>query len=156
MNFLRRLDQRCPKSHLLSTHLSRRILILCFVAALSGAPVVSAQVVFDNFGPGNTFANGGATETGPSAAVSPGISTGFGFVPSLGGNLDAIVVAIGNVSGANDLHLFLSDGSGGTPGPVLETLGHTQSAPFCTLLSSNSRGFSDASILIGGNHLLFV
>ncbi|HVV00988.1 MAG TPA: hypothetical protein VHH88_06470 [Verrucomicrobiae bacterium] len=89
-------------------------ILFCLCATL-GAP---AEVAFSNFGPGDSFnTSTGYTETG----LAPGQSVGEGFTPLVGGTLDVIIIAISHISGANDVHLYLSDGSQGTPGPVLES-----------------------------------
>jgi hypothetical protein len=94
------------------------------------APLAQAQVlvnVFDNFGPGDTYDTIPAYTEGKTFLVGPTFSSGEGFVPTVSGSLDSVTVAIGqNDLGPgnprpNDLHLFLSDGSSGTPGPVLES-----------------------------------
>src|SRR5438105_1637430 len=79
------------------------------------------QVVFDNFGPGGTFNTGfGWTESGPTSGIGSD-SQGERFIPALSGNLSSITIAMSHNEGLNDLHLFLSNGSGGIPGIVLES-----------------------------------
>jgi len=92
------------------------------LALLALTPVANAQiVVHDNFGPGDTYDNGTAwTESGLTAIVGTQ-SAGSGFTTAVSGNLFDISVAIGNVTGTNVAHVFLSDGTSGVPGTVLES-----------------------------------
>lgn len=78
---------------------------------------VSADILYDNFGPGDTYSNGGyliggtdAQEFGPSFAIGGG-----DFF------LDTVVAAVGHSFGVNQVTLSLYDSSGGLPGNVLET-----------------------------------
>src|SRR5258708_599364 len=106
----------------LSPRLSRFLLVAVPLACcLCTAPAVQAQVIFDNFGPGNTFQAGmGWTKAAPPSTRGA-FSQGEGFPPAINGNLSTIEIAIGHVNGTNDLHLFLSDGTTGTPGTTLES-----------------------------------
>lgn len=77
-----------------------------------------ADVVFNNFGSGDTFNfSSGYSETG----LAPGQSLGEGFTPAFSGNLSVITIAMSHSSGSNDVHLFLASGTGGIPGTILES-----------------------------------
>ena len=85
--------------------------------------IAQGQVVFDNFGPGNTFNTRiGWTETGPSSGIGFASSQGEAFTPSATGQLSSIDIALTHVDGTNDAHLFLSNGIPGVAGTTtLET-----------------------------------
>ena len=87
-------------------------------------PTIQATVIYDNFGPGNSYqTNIGWTVSEVGSTVGRNIDVGCMFTVS-GANysLDTIEVAAGLVRGANELEVWLMDDNGGEPGSVLETI----------------------------------
>ena len=86
--------------------------------ALAAASSAGAQlVVFNNFGPGDTY----DTTTGLTEGVM-GVIQGVQFVPSASGKLDKIELALSLVQGTNSALVYLVGDSSGQPdtGNVLE------------------------------------
>src|SRR5207253_1021749 len=82
----------------------------------------SAQmVVFDNFGPANTYQpNLGWAITGPTNANGQ-FTQGDQFTPSGTGALTSIDIAMGLEQVPNHFDLFLANDAAGLPGAVLES-----------------------------------
>ena len=97
---------------------NRRMLSVGILINLLVQCAARADVVFNNFGPGDSFnISSGYSETG----LFPGQSLGEGFTPAFSGNLSVITIAMSHSSGPNDVHLFLASGVGGVPGSILES-----------------------------------
>ena len=105
----------------LCVSLARRTLILAGTAlGLCVTPGAWAAIVFNNFGPGDTFGANSYSEAGPTASVQQQ-SFGEGFIPTGSGYLSSITIPLVHISGDNAIHLFLSNGSSSKPGTVLES-----------------------------------
>ncbi|MCS6776388.1 MAG: choice-of-anchor R domain-containing protein [Chloroherpetonaceae bacterium] len=77
----------------------------------------SAQVLFDNFGPGNTFQiNAGLTQ----GFFRPPVVQGMGFTPTVSAHLSCIDLAISLSRGPNVFVLRLLSDNAGMPGALLE------------------------------------
>ncbi len=76
-----------------------------------------AAVIFNNFGPGDTYTTG----TGWTLGSDLDWDQGDAFTP-VGGSytLDTIELAVGLVSGTNELDVWLMNDSGGVPGAIIE------------------------------------
>lgn len=98
----------------------RRFLPILTMAAMLAVSIVrpaSAQLLFNNFGPRNSYQNFiGWTE----GFASPPSIQGMGFTPGVSAHLASIEVAINLVSGPNELILKLMSDDGGKPGSVIE------------------------------------
>ena len=78
----------------LCVSLARRTLILAGTAlGLCVTPGAWAAIVFNNFGPGDTFGVNSYTEAGPTASVQQQ-SFGEGFIPSGSGYLSSITIPL--------------------------------------------------------------
>jgi PEP-CTERM motif len=99
----------------------RRLLLVIGFVAVAATPGKAAIVLFDNFGPGNSYqTNVGWTIS--SSGSSPGLFTqGEGFIPSATALLNSINVAAGLVTGPNDITFDLRANSGGVPGALIES-----------------------------------
>ena len=120
------------------------ILTFLIVAGLisSTVPSAHAAVIFDNFGPGDTYNTGaGGTITSSGSTVGIDFDQGNAFTP-IGSDyrLDTIELAMWLVSGTNALDVWLMSDSSGKPGAVIEAfnfLGVMQSAPGSVLLANS-------------------
>ena len=95
--------------------------LLIGVVALTISAAASAEVLFDNFGPGDTYQYGYGMTLSDGSPVGTDYDQGSGF-DIVGGNyyLDSIEAAIGFVTGQNIMNLTLYDDAGGVPGTPLE------------------------------------
>jgi len=91
-------------------------------AANPSSAVETPVVVFDSFGPGNTYNTGVAW-----GIYGTGISAGYRgqaewFVPTISGNLSNFTLATFKVAGTGRSNFFLAEDSGAsTPGTILES-----------------------------------
>ncbi|MGD0014742.1 MAG: choice-of-anchor R domain-containing protein [Bryobacteraceae bacterium] len=112
------------------------ILGLCLVA--NASPVV----LFNNFGPGDTFDTGtGWTLGGGGVSGNEGDTQGFVFTPGATAQLSMIELAVGRFSGANELTVWLMSDAAGQPGASLESFvfsGAMTSFGSTTIISANS------------------
>lgn len=89
-------------------------------ACLAAGPASAQTVVFDNFGPRNTYQpNLGWAITGPTNG-NPQFTHGDQFTPGVTGTLTNIDIALELVMGPNHVDLLLTDDASGLPGTVLE------------------------------------
>src|SRR5438874_1245878 len=90
-------------------------------ACLAAGPARAQMVVFDNFGPANTYQpNLGWAITGPTNANGQ-FTQGEQFTPSGTGALTSIDIAMGLEQVPNHFDLFLANDAAGLPGAVLES-----------------------------------
>ena len=98
-----------------------RLLCAVGLVALLFAGVAQADVIFDNFGPGNSYqAGSGWTVSGAASPTGAAYVEGMSFTPTGSYTLNALDVAVGwAVSTAdNSLNLALYDDAGGLPGSI--------------------------------------
>ena len=135
-------------------------LLLVGAVALTLSAAASAEVLFDNFGPGDSY----NTSSGMTLGASGNWQQGNGFL-IVGGSyyLDSIEAAIGFVNGQNDVTLMLYDDAGGLPGTPLEHIqlvgqmgGFGQNNPplvfdfsGATLLQEGAMYYAVASVPVG-------
>jgi len=82
-----------------------------------------ADVAYDNFGPGSTFSGNGFLVTGPGQP-STWWTHAFPITPTLSGQITTVTVALHHLAGATNNYTYeLRSDAGGSPGPVLATLG---------------------------------
>ena len=84
-------------------------------------PVVSPMVVFNSFGPGNTYVTtvGWGVE---GASVTAGYrGQAEWFVPGVSGSLSIIQLAMFRSSGSGRSNFYLAQDNGGIPGTILES-----------------------------------
>jgi hypothetical protein len=94
---------------------SGALLLLAVIPARAG-------IIFNNLGPGNSYASIGWSVTGSSIRGSSGhssVESAMSFTPSDMFVLTQIDVAIGFASGTNSVAFSLNSDSGGLPGAVL-------------------------------------
>ena len=92
---------------------------------------VHATVVFNNLGPGDTYNPNIGYAIGNVFAGQRPYELGAQFTPSQSGFLADIVIALGLVSGTNQVDVWLSSDSGGRPGSILESFSFVGAmAPF--------------------------
>jgi hypothetical protein len=102
------------------------------VLALFFGGAARADVIFNNFGPGDSYTtNQGWTISGPTGAP-PGFVQGDAFSIPAGPDLqlDRIRLAVGHVTGPNQVIVTLRADAGGLPGAVLETFNFTNLGAF--------------------------
>jgi MYXO-CTERM domain-containing protein len=89
------------------------------IAAMMLAAAAQATVLFDNFGPGDTYDFGIGWTIGDTADWQ----LGAGFVMNAGGSysLDSVTASIRHIAGPNFVTLSVYDTVGGLPGSLLET-----------------------------------
>jgi hypothetical protein len=99
------------------------LLIGTVLLSLLFAGPVYAVIIFDNFGPGDTYNSGvGATLATADSLVGSDLDQGLGFtVPGPGYILDNIELAVGLVEGPNELDVWLMDDVSGEPGSIIES-----------------------------------
>lgn len=94
---------------------------ICFVVALmigwSTISTASADVLYNNFGPGDTY----NTSSGMTIGATSNSEQGVGFTV-VGGDFffDDVVAPVGYVAGTNSVTMSLYDSVGGLPGALLE------------------------------------
>ena len=91
-------------------------------AAMALTSVSTADVIFNNFGEGDTYQTGTGWTLSDGAPLGNDTDQGDAFTV-VGGSyfLDQIDVAIGLVTGINRIFLDLYDDAGGQPGSVLDS-----------------------------------
>jgi hypothetical protein len=103
-------------------------LCLACAVALALPAAVRADVIYSDFGAGQTYNTtvgnviGGVGQSN-FAQADP-------FTPSTTATLGSITVAMGNVSGGNSVTLTLANDAGGKPGSAIETFNVTVPASF--------------------------
>jgi hypothetical protein len=133
-----------------------------FFAASSALAVLTAAasastVLYDNFGPGDSYNPG----SGWTVSVGPPVNTkwepGFGFTVS-GGDfaLTTVDVGIGYVTGTNSVRLHLYDSAGGLPNSVLQTVIVSDFGPFGSLNPPTTADFGGQTILEDGQQYFLV
>lgn len=94
--------------------------MIALLVSAGVAATASAQVVFDNFGAGDTYNTGsGWTISGINSAVGQDFDQGDAFIPSASGAVATIELAIGLVTGPNDFNITIYDDASGAPGTAL-------------------------------------
>lgn len=97
---------------------------LAIIVSAGIAAGASAQVIFDNFGAGDTYQSGsGWTISGSGSPVGTDWDQGDGFTPSQGGAVATIEIAMGLVTGPNEFSLTLYDDNAGVPGTAIWSSG---------------------------------
>ena len=95
--------------------MKRICLVILFV---SGHAVAAPTVLFNTFGPGDTYDIGSGYTIG-----FPDWSQGnqFSFTGSTSYSLDTIELATGFIRGTNQIDVFLMSDASGEPGGIIET-----------------------------------
>ena len=104
---------------------------LALIFATVFATQARADVVFSNFGPGQTYQGASWWDVG---LVTPGVPAqvvAFPFMASETATLTGADLALATVAGASStpLNVFIESSSGGAPGMILDTLTQTGSIP---------------------------
>ncbi len=101
------------------------------VAALAMTTAASADVVFNNFGPGDTYTTGQGWTISDGAPINTDNDQGDAFTVT-GGNflLTSIEIALGYVTGTNRAFISLYNDDDGMPGAILETATVENMGPF--------------------------
>ena len=104
---------------------------LALIFATVFATQARADVVFSNFGPGQTYQGASWWDVG---LVTPGVPAqvvAFPFMASETATLTGADLALATVAGASStpLNVFIESSSSGTPGTILDTLTQTGSIP---------------------------
>jgi len=99
----------------------RKILTFFMLSILFLAlPHAEATIIYNTFGPGDTFNSPGWTISNQSDSL-PNYDQGDAFIPGASYYLDTIELAFSLVNGTNALDVWLMSDSGGEPGTVIET-----------------------------------
>jgi hypothetical protein len=109
--------------NILNMKTSVTLIVLLIGVALVGAAHGQGTLIYNSFGPGDTYVTyEGAGVDGPGSGNGL-FSSGFSFVPASALTLDTVQVAIATISGTNAFSLLIqaADGPSGIPGTVLET-----------------------------------
>lgn len=93
----------------------------CLVAVVGASSVARAEILFSNFGPGNTYLgnagwtliNGGPLQAHVEDAARFGVASGA-F------SLTGLDLAVSHLFGPNVLHVYIHADASGLPGPLLE------------------------------------
>src|SRR5262249_55752285 len=94
------------------------LVTLCLLALIGPA---HAQVLFDNFGPGDTYQTNIGWTISSAGSIVGASAQGEQFIPSLTASLDSIDIAMGLVVGQNHFDLDLLDDAAGFPGGLIES-----------------------------------
>jgi hypothetical protein len=132
---------------------------VCVVAALSAFAVLPSRsqaspvVIYDSFGPGQTYGADAWGAVGPSNTLIPGAddAVALSFTPSNTLTFDAVLMPLAYDSGANSAIVNLTPDVGGQPGPTpLETFSPSglPTFPSGTVVQMNS---VNDPVLIGGD-----
>jgi hypothetical protein len=117
---------------------------LSCVVFTSRALPVSPVVVFNSFGPGNTYLT--TVGWGVSGASTSGGYRGQAewFVPDISGDLDTIQLAMFRSQGSGLSNIYLSGDNGGIPGTILESFLNVFSPGGLLTLNSTIQSFLQA------------
>jgi hypothetical protein len=99
---------------------------------LGGVSQARADIIFNNFGPGDTYNIGFGYTIAGSTVIPPGFVQGDGFAitPAATFELDQIRLAAGHITGPNQINVTLRADAGGLPGAVLESFSFTNLGAF--------------------------
>ncbi len=106
--------------------------------------VISPVVVFDSFGPGNTYLTtvGWGVE---GASVTAGYrGQAEWFVPGISGNLGTVQLAMFRSSGSGRSNFYLTQDNGGLPGTILESFLNVLSPGGLLTLTSTAQALLQA------------
>jgi len=92
--------------------------LMCAAVVFAGMAGAQAAVIYDNFGPGDTYITWHGWTVG--LGTSYDYDAGESFVPTETYTLDTIELAMWLASGTNELDVWLMSDSGGFPGTVIE------------------------------------
>lgn len=96
--------------------------ISALVVLVALSTPASADIVFSNFGPGNSYdVSSGWVAAGPTAEFDASSEWAFAFTPSGNFTLTQIDVAISNSEAPISVTLSLDHASGGLPGATIES-----------------------------------
>ncbi|UCG59886.1 MAG: hypothetical protein JSU70_10270 [Phycisphaerales bacterium] len=145
--------------------MKKRTMIVAVVALTlaAGAPLANAVPIFSTLGPGDSYSH----TWGYTIGTATDYDQGNQFV--IGGgtpyNLDTIEVAVGLVTGTNQLDVWLMDDAGGQPGAIIESfhfvdaMGSFAASPLVLgnsalhpLLTPGTKYWLIASVPIAGTH----
>ena len=122
------------------------------VLSLAIAATASADVLFNNFGAGDSYNTGSGWTISDGSPINTDWDQGDAFTVS-GGNyfLDSIEAAIGLVLGQNRVFIDIYDDAGGQPGSVLESVTiEDQMGPFGSFNAPIVGNFSGSTLLMDG------
>lgn len=118
------------------------VVAVCLVAALalSARSASAAAIVFDTFGPGDTF------DPGPFGVDGSGVFQAFLFSPTATGTLEQITVALGRTDALQATTTFnlYQDAGGGSLGALIESFSVTNS-----VAPDNTSPFTGATVTFG-------
>ncbi len=108
-------------------------LLVMWTLAMLVSPV-RAGIIFDTFGPNDSYnASTAASIGGPGAPVAPFIQ-GVGFVAGDSGMLSQLTLSLYLLQGSNEVDVWFMNDGGGKPGAILEAFNLTNilenSSPF--------------------------
>jgi len=119
----------------------RKILTFFMLSILFLAlPQAEATIIYNTFGPGDTFNSPGWTISNQSD-TTPNFDQGDAFIPDASYRLDTIELAFSLVRGTNTLDVWLMSDSGGKPGAIIETfqfINQMSSIPLRGIISGTS------------------
>jgi hypothetical protein len=98
---------------------------------MSPAREMRADVIFSNFGPGQTYQGASWWDVGLVTAGVPAQVIAFPFMPSQSATLTGADLALATVAGSSStpLNVFIESSSAGAPGTILDTLTQSGSIP---------------------------
>jgi hypothetical protein len=106
--------------------LTKALVAIWVIAGIATATPARATIVFDNFGPGNSYQSGGFQVAGTG-------SVGMRFTPSSSGFFSLLKIAAGTTgSPPTPYQVSLRADNGGVPGGILETLNFDVTTTFGT------------------------
>jgi MYXO-CTERM domain-containing protein len=119
--------------------------VVVFAAGVAGP--ARADVLYSNLGPGESYQqNGGLIESGPNTILGP-FRQGFAF--TVGGTdtvFDSARLALGLISGANEMDLRLYNDVNGRPNTVIEAMHLSGQMPIFAMYGSGHLVESDSAL----------
>jgi len=111
--------------------LMKKIIILCAILVLTSHVSAAPTVLFDTFGPADTYTTNVGWTIGFSGSEFDTASQLFSIVPATPHYLDRIELAVGIVDGTNQLDVWLMSDAAGEPGSIIEAFSFTDAmGPF--------------------------
>jgi hypothetical protein len=115
----------------------------------------SADVAFDNFGPGNTFSGDGWSLRGPLAPTP--FTTACRFMAGASGEITSVTVAIEHFSGGPNFYMFEVRADGvNQPGPSVGMVGWAAGPMGATIIPVQFQASPGVSLVAGTAYWLYI
>lgn len=118
----------------------RHFAVTCSILGLAAwaASHTQADVLFNNFGPGDTYYSGAAWTVGSAGGINASVAMFFDVSASTSYEFDGFALAAKYFSGTDGIRVSLCSDSGGLPGASLESFSLTPSSRGGVLTASST------------------